>query len=390
MRILDVTSFFSESCGGIKTYYRAKAHLLPRLGADCHFVVPGARREEGPLGGGVLHRIPGPPLPGNPHYRLFGRLGDLCRLIRRLAPDVIEIGSHTVLPAVVARALRGARGGRRPAVVGFFHSDVPRTLIEPVVRWLPRPLGRRLVEVAWRFVRRRHERYDATLVASRAVERLLRQHGVPRVAWVGLGVDVDVFRPDAACPRPRLCGGAPVMVYAGRLSADKSFSLVLGAYDRIHAATGAALRIVGDGPLRQEAERFAASRPGISVDGYLDAPAAVAAALAAADVAITPGARETFSLATAEALACGTPVVGADEGAAPELLAASGGGRTFRAGDAGALAAAAIALLGEERGARREMGARGRAHVVRSLSWSAVMARLLDQYRALVPAVVTP
>jgi alpha-1,6-mannosyltransferase len=401
MRTVDVSSFFSDACGGIKSYYRAKALHLPRRGVDCHFVVPGARRQEQPLGGGVLHRIPGPPFPGDGRYRMFGHLPELLRLLRRLAPDVVEIGSHLLLPALVRRALgKAMAGAAAPVVVGFFHSDVPRTLIEPLARRLPRALGRRAMSAAWRLVRSRHGRYHATFVASRAVEQLLADQGVPRVVWVGLGVDTDVFCPAAAGTAPATTttttttaarlperwANAPTLVYAGRLAGDKGFPLLLDAYDRIDADRPARLRIIGDGPARAQAERFAAARPGVSVEGYLDAPADVAAALAAADLAVTPGARETFSLATAEALACGTPAVAADEGAAGELLAASGAGLAFRAGAAGALAEAVAALLRRSPAERRAMGERGRAHVSATLTWSAVMGRIHDRYRSLLDA----
>src|SRR5262249_20663097 len=132
---------------------------------------------------------------GNGHYRLFGRLGELERLIRRLDPDVVEIGSHAFLPGIVRRALvSGGDGARRPRLVGFFHSDLPGSVVEPVARRLPAALGRRLMSRAWRFVREQHATYDATFVASRVVERRLREAGVPRVVCVGLGVDVEVFR----------------------------------------------------------------------------------------------------------------------------------------------------------------------------------------------------
>ena len=77
MRVVDITSFFSDACGGIKTYYREKARFLPPLGIDCHFVVPGRAATEEPFGQAILHRLPGPPLPGNAHYRLFGSRHDV-------------------------------------------------------------------------------------------------------------------------------------------------------------------------------------------------------------------------------------------------------------------------------------------------------------------------
>ena len=114
MRLVDITSFFSDSCGGIKTYYRNKARLLPARGVECHFVVPGKSRSEEAFESGMLHRIPGPRFPGNAHYRMFGDLGELARLLRGLRPDIIEVGSDYVLPALVHRAV-SAPGAKRAA-----------------------------------------------------------------------------------------------------------------------------------------------------------------------------------------------------------------------------------------------------------------------------------
>ncbi|MCB1233954.1 MAG: glycosyltransferase family 4 protein [Verrucomicrobiae bacterium] len=59
-----------------------------------------------------------------------------------------------------------------------------------------------------------------------------------------------------------------------------------------------------------------------------------------------------------EAMAAGLPVVGPDRGAFPELLATSGGGRLFPAGDAKALADT-LADLARDASARRALGRRG-------------------------------
>jgi alpha-1,6-mannosyltransferase len=388
MRVVDISSFFSDTCGGIKTYYRHKARFLPELGVDCHFVVPGpgGGPSEEQFGGGVLHRIAGPALPGHDAYRMFGRVDRLMALLRRLDPDVIEFGSHTFLPWIVRRALRADGGGRskRPAMVGFFHSNFPGTVVQPFARrLLPPPLARAAVRAAWRWVRHRYGQYDATLVASREVETLLRANGIPRVTRVGLGVDVDVFR-----PRPPAFRERPTLVYAGRLAPDKGFDVVARAFPAIAAATGARLRIIGDGPNRAEARRLAAAHAGVSVEGYLDRPESVAGALAAADVVLVPGPFETFSLITAEAMACATPVIAANRGGANELVEASGGGAAFAAGRPDALARVVIKLLARPAAQRRQMGALGRAHVVRHLTWRAVMGRIHDVYQNLIDGAV--
>src|SRR5262245_10461130 len=108
MRVVDVSSFFAAARGGgIATYYREKARWLPRAGVECHFVVPGARRATRRFGGGVLHEVAGPPIPGGAPYRVFGDLGQLAALVAQLRPDLIELASHYLLPDLVARGLGG-------------------------------------------------------------------------------------------------------------------------------------------------------------------------------------------------------------------------------------------------------------------------------------------
>jgi alpha-1,6-mannosyltransferase len=376
VRVVDVTSFFSDTCGGIKTYYRAKAEVLPARGLECHFVVPGATRADEPFGGGTLHRLPGPRLGRSP-YRAFGGLAALRELLGDLRPDVVEVGTHYFLPQLVEQALRGM--ARAPRLVGFYHADYPETYVAPALRRAPECLARGAVSLAWAFCRRQHMRYHATLAASRFVARTLGAQGIPRVHWIGLGVDTRVFHPGAGT---RAGGEAPLVVYAGRLSADKGFPLVLAAWDTIHRATSARLVVVGDGPLGPAVAAFAASRAHVGWRGYVDRAADVAALLASADAVLAPGAHESFSLATAEALACGTPVVGADRGGNAELVDVSGGGITFRTGRAETLAAGVVGLLGLPAATRHELGVAGRAHIERALTWDHVATRLCQVYES--------
>jgi alpha-1,6-mannosyltransferase len=376
VRLVDITSFFPTSCGGIKRYYREKARVLPARGIDCHFVAPGATAEEQALGDGTLHFLPGPAVPWSPQYRLFRPDGGLGRLLRRLQPDVVEVGSHYFLPEMVRRAL-APLGAARPAVVGFFHTDFPRQLVEPIARrLLPARVDDAAVRLAWSFARHQFARYDATLVASQEIADWLRELRFPNVRWVGLGVDVDIFRPHAEARAP----GPPVVSYVGRLSPEKELGLLASVWDEVHARTGARLRLVGEGPSRAGLERFAADRPSVSVEAYLDQPRAVSGVLAGSDVVVLTSGTETFSLATAEALACGTPVVGPARGAVGELVVKSGGGLAFTAGSAPALGHALRTLLALSPEARRAVGQSGRAHILEHFTWERVAGRLADVY----------
>jgi alpha-1,6-mannosyltransferase len=243
-------------------------------------------------------------------------------------------------------------------------------------------MDEKAVAMAWSFARRQFARYDASLVASREISEWLRGRGFPGVRWVGLGVDVDVFRPVEG-PRPD--AGAPLTVsYVGRLSPEKELGLLIEIWDDVHARTGARLRLIGAGPSRAAFERFAQTRPSVTVEPYLDQPADVAAVLASSDVVVLTSSTETFSLATAEALACGTPVVGPARGAVGELVVESGGGLAFTAGSSSALGHALRTLLALDPEARRAAGKSRRAHILRHFTWDRVGARLADAYGAVL------
>jgi alpha-1,6-mannosyltransferase len=375
LRVLDVTSFFSATCGGIKTYYREKASRLPARGVDCHFAVPGARRESRAFHGGQLHAIPGPRMPGNPDYRAFGHLAALWQLVDELAPDIVELGSHYLLPDLLRIGVARRSARHQPRWVGFYHADYPTTYVEPALALAPRAVRARATSAAWSWVRRQHRRYDLTLAGSRHTARALADHGVPRVRWVGLGVDTEVFRPHA-----RMAGRAPVVVYAGRLAAEKGVHTLFAAFPAIHRETGAKLRVAGAGPLTPRLRELAARWPAVTELGYLANPAALAAVVADADLVVAPGAHESFSFAAAEALACGVPVVAADRAGNRELIEASQAGAVFRHGDQRALAEACVRLLSATPVERRELGEAGRSYVHSELSWPQVLARLSAAY----------
>ena len=71
-------------------------------------------------------------------------------------------------------------------------------------------------------------------------------------------------------------------------------------------------------------------------------------AFSAADVLLNPSLGDSFSLITAEALACGTPVAAYATGGIPDVICEAQLGRTVTTGDRVALAAAVIDLLSRE------------------------------------------
>lgn len=157
-------------------------------------VVPGERSVRTQLGRTVLYRIGGPRVPMSPAYRVMLSARRFSEVFEREQPDVIEVGSPFIVPHLVRRGL----SGRTVPLVGFYHADIVRTFAEPYAlsRAAP-PLREEARAMARRFVRAVYGRMDATVAASRSVADELIRMGVPNVRCIGLGVDLDVFHPNA-------------------------------------------------------------------------------------------------------------------------------------------------------------------------------------------------
>jgi glycosyltransferase involved in cell wall biosynthesis len=84
---------------------------------------------------------------------------------------------------------------------------------------------------------------------------------------------------------------------------------------------------------------------------------------------------EQFGRVLVEALWCGTPVVGAESGQIPWVVATTGGGRTYPEGDVGALSRILDELAGDPP-QRRSMADRGRKVVEEMFSTEAVATTL--------------
>src|SRR5207249_1491146 len=87
-----------------------------------------------------------------------------------------------------------------------------------------------------------------------------------RIGWMPNPVDTDLFRPCSAEERGRrrrelnLSPDTPVLVFVGRLSAEKELPGLVGAFARVvRHRPRATLALIGDGPLRDEIAELARS-----------------------------------------------------------------------------------------------------------------------------------
>jgi len=201
----------------------------------------------------------------------------------------------------------------------------------------------------WRYlpplIARLYPRADAVVAISRGVgDDLAARAGLPPHAVttiynpvVGPGLH---FAARAPLDHPWFAPGAPpVVLGAGRLSAQKDFATLIRAFDRIRRERQAHLIILGEGRERPALERLVREL-GLSdvvlLPGYVDNPAAY---MARAGVFVLSSTYEGFGNVIAEALVCGCPVVSTDCPCGPaEILDGGRHGALVPVGDHEALA----------------------------------------------------
>ena len=171
------------------------------------------------------------------------------------------------------------------------------------------------------------------------------------------------------------------VVFVGRHDPRKGLAILLRAWPRIHAETGARLRLIGTDPLQYRLlhTRLRVPDAGIDVLGIVTNDVRTKE-LKRAKVSVTPAlGGESFGLVLAEALACATPVVASDiPGYA--AVATRDSAMLVPPSDPDALAAAVIDVLSDEE-RRVAMGRAARAHALAHYAWDDVARRLEDTYQ---------
>ncbi len=380
--VLDVTEWYGETSGGIRTYLDEKAAFVARRPELRHVVVVPGERDAIDEQDGVRHyRLRGPRIPRHRPYRFMLATRSLSRIIRHEQPDVIEVGSPFVVPWIVAPVSRDLQ----VPIVCFHHTNVTG-LVDRTVSSTGG--ARRLVSRATQsYLRKLNDLAAITICASKCAREELEAAGVERIIDVPLGVDTELFTPDlrARAVETRAFWGltsAPLVGYLGRFAAEKSLMTVLDGWAAVEKATGARLTLIGTGPEegRLRAHPYAKR---VAFLPFQTDRRKVAELLAALDVVVAPSPVETFGLSALEALSCGTPVLTADRGGVAEQVAASGAGMSFESGSSSSLTTAAIELLQRDLGA---LGRLGREFAERRHAWPIVLERLFAVYRGLTVA----
>ena len=296
--------------GGIGGSERHLLTLLPALAAK-----------------GVDVRFVGLDMPGaDPFYdeldvpfERLSRPWQLGGALKRAQPDLV----HTHL---VHADVYGAVSTRTPIVSTKHNPDPFRT-------------------GPWRFAERLLARRVRRIVAiSDAIRRFnVEEVGLPaaKIDVIHYGLDAlpDPWGENPELPIP---DGAPLLLCVARLAPQKGVDVAIRALPSIPDAT---LLVLGEGPERSNLEALALE---LGVADRVLMPGRVgdvAALYRRCNVVVHPARWEGFGLAMLEGMLAGRPVVAANAGSAPELVADGMTGLLFPPDDAEALARDVVTAL---------------------------------------------
>lgn len=383
--VLDVTKFYSfETSGGVRTYIDAKTEHLRREGVRHALVVPGGTTVVRSVGARRVYEVKGPRIPKTTGYRLLLSHRAIRTAIENEQPDVVEVGSPFLVPLLTRFALRG----RRIPMVGFYHSDVERTFVDPYVGNRPRWFGAAARSCARSWVRRTYAHFDVTIAASKQVVSELRALGLRNVEFVPLGVDLETFHPERRSGRLRQVAGVeegrPIALFCGRFCPEKRLDVVLDAHARMNESMQPHLVLVGDGSHGDDLRERVREAKHVTTLPFESDRTRLAELMAGADFYVAAGPAETFGLAVAEAMACGLAVVGVSSGAVPDRIAGTDAGVLYEHENPDSCAASLLEMTVRVSPRMRDLA---RGHAEATMGWDRTFGRLLEIYRSLAANV---
>lgn len=301
MRICVVTETYWPEVNGVAMTLHRLVTGLANNGHNIQLICP--RRKERDLSqlspNVTYHGVKGFPIPrykeanfGLPSRKLLSDLWNEQR------PDVIYVATEGPLGW---SAVKEANCQNIPVTSGF-HTNFHSYSQHYNIGFLKNTVTRYLVKL--------HNNTNTTIVPSEDQKQHLLSMGIDNVSLLGRGVDTQLFTPDKRSTALRkewnVNNTDPVLLYVGRIAAEKNLDLAIRTYFVLHSMNKRLkFVLVGDGPLTKSLKN---NHPEFIFAG-MQTGEDLAKHYASGDLFVFPSLTETFGNVILEAMASGLGII---------------------------------------------------------------------------------
>lgn len=268
-KILLITDAWHPQVSGVVTTYDIVVEELSKIGIEVCVIHPG-----------LFISVP----TFYPDIRLgLTSIKTIRDMDEDFQSDAIHIATEGTL------GLQGVRYCKKYGLkyTTSFHTKFPDYL----KKMLKIPVG-----LSWKYIRHFHKKSTRVITPSQSIKEELSTHGINHVTLLEKGVHINLFKPREKTKRDR-----PVLLYVGRVSAEKSIE------DFLDLKINADKHVVGDGPILNKLRIKYALDNSITFWGMLKGEE-LAKAYSNADIFVFPSKTDTYGIVLLEAMASGLPI----------------------------------------------------------------------------------
>ncbi|UXP30915.1 glycosyltransferase [Reichenbachiella agarivorans] len=383
--LVDCNNFWSPSGGGVRRYHLEKMEYFKgRPDIKYVFVMHDEETYTEQIGeNAYIEHLRVPKVMGNWEYRYLRKRSLLAPILKRINPDVIEVGSPYFMPSMVNKIVEEEQ--LKAKVFGFWHADFPVTYVKRFLSNWPFDLAQKGENKAWAFARKHYNKMAGVLASSEVIIQRMQKNGLNNVHFVPLGVNEVLFHPNKKDQNliDEMKAGVSdrlFLFFPHRFSNEKGLNLLLEAYPLACAQLDhdPVLVLAGTGPYQPAVEKAAKQYPHVHFIGFIKEKEMMAKYFACADLGFALSAWETFGLSLVEALSSGLPLIAANDGAAMEHIQRSEAGLIIDSLTPEVLANAIVkyALMTN----KDELKAKARAYG-QNLSWENCFSKQVEIYQ---------
>jgi glycosyltransferase involved in cell wall biosynthesis len=373
MRIAIFSEVYWPMVSGVSRSLQRLVEAMTSRGHECRVYAPSYPLPAGEADQPEVHRSPSQPLFLYRDVRWgFPRVEEIAGDLASFRPDVVHVATEF---AMGVTGVRLARQFELP-IIASAHTDHERYATRYRLDWA--------LPAGWRYLRWFYGNASRVLCPSRVYESHLNRRGVAHTGIWSRGIDRERFSPVHRSAEWRrelgIEADAPVVLYVGRLAAEKNLDLLLEGWRHVVARRpDAALVLVGSGPLASSLDLE--SPAGVILTGTLEG-AALSRAYASADLFAFPSTTETFGNVLLEAMASGLPSLAVRAGGVLDFAVHGHNAMLAEPDSATALAEGILSLLDDP--ALRNILSRGALQTAQERDWGSTFDALEAEYRRVV------